>query len=299
MSALISLHNARTSSLASSLELLDDEALLVWTIHERSCVDSPLSPFWALFSTDPLSTGLTMPVDALEAAGSVVLSESFRLRDEATRQFTAVKAKLQSTPLKSIFTWDAYCGALELWQAYGVSLLLPGADCLSTALLPLGLLMNHSLTPHVTRFSTFDEDGVLRLRTCRDIAAGEEVFLSYGRLPNADLLTFYGFALPDNPYDVLPVSIEVEEDTEAALKRAGLSADFTFCRGSSLPVGALEAMRVILDTESDREALDALQAILEGLREGLGDASKWPFCSLFVDGQRAIINNALMLCASE
>jgi len=43
--------------------------------------------------------------------------------------------------------------------------------------------------------------GALHLPVARSVAAGEEVFVSYGAKSNAELLLFYGFVLPGNPYD--------------------------------------------------------------------------------------------------
>jgi hypothetical protein len=46
------------------------------------------------------------------------------------------------------------------------------------------------------------------LCTCRHCAEGEQVFLSYGPLPNLKLLLFYGFALRDNPQDLVSFTLQ-------------------------------------------------------------------------------------------
>ncbi|EFJ18255.1 hypothetical protein SELMODRAFT_420274 [Selaginella moellendorffii] len=38
-----------------------------------------------------------------------------------------------------------------------------------------------------------------------------QCFSSYGALPNIDLLCFYGFVLENNPYDTIPVELEIPE----------------------------------------------------------------------------------------
>lgn len=50
---------------------------------------------------------------------------------------------------------------------------------------------------------------VCRVRTFRPCAAGEELTLSYGPLPNAKLLLFYGFAVEHNPHDAVSLSLQV------------------------------------------------------------------------------------------
>ena len=48
-----------------------------------------------------------------------------------------------------------------------------------------------------------------RLMLFRPAAAGQEVTLSYGPLPNAKLLLFYGFTVQNNPFDSAVVPLDV------------------------------------------------------------------------------------------
>ena len=43
---------------------------------------------------------------------------------------------------------------------------------------------------------------------CRSCVKGEQVFLSYGPLPNLKLLLFYAFVLQDNPQDVASFTLQ-------------------------------------------------------------------------------------------
>ena len=43
----------------------------------------------------------------------------------------------------------------------------------------------------------------------RPCEPGEQLFLSYGPLPNLKLLVFYGFTLLENPQDTVSLSLEV------------------------------------------------------------------------------------------
>lgn len=80
-------------------------------------------------------------------------------------------------------------------------------------LVPVAHLLNHSPWPHVVRYGRLDaETDSLRLRAFRPCCPGEQCFLSYGPLPNLKLLLFYGFALPDNPHDIVPITFEARPD---------------------------------------------------------------------------------------
>lgn len=82
-----------------------------------------------------------------------------------------------------------------------------------TCLPTVALLCNHTLWPHVVRYSRL-RGGCLHLPVARSVAAGEEVFVSYGAKSNAELLLFYGFALSGNPYDDMPLSLELPVGTD-------------------------------------------------------------------------------------
>ena len=62
--------------------------------------------------------------------------------------------------------------------------------------------------PFVNCVQSFDaSDMSFRVTALSDIASGEECFINYGDLPNGRLLPLYGFCLPDNPYDALPLAL--------------------------------------------------------------------------------------------
>lgn len=70
--------------------------------------------------------------------------------------------------------------------------------------------MNHSSQPHVVNYGRISpETGALSFRLARSCTRGEECFLSYGHLPNLNLLLYYGFALEDNPNDSVPLTLSV------------------------------------------------------------------------------------------
>ena len=79
-------------------------------------------------------------------------------------------------------------------------------DCL----VPFASLMNHSIYPHVVRYSKLDPAShCLQLPLFRPIAKDEQCFLSYGPLSNLKLMLFYGMTILNNPYDVVPIDFTV------------------------------------------------------------------------------------------
>lgn len=88
--------------------------------------------------------------------------------------------------------------------------------------MPYVSLMNHAPWPHIVRYGRLNATSQrLEFSTFRGLQVGEQCFLSYGPLPNLKLLLFYGFAVPDNPHDVIPINLEVPSPLAAANCPAG------------------------------------------------------------------------------
>ena len=73
------------------------------------------------------------------------------------------------------------------------------------ALAPFLDLFNHS--PGATVYSSVS-NGCYRLMTEHDVAAGEQVFIDYGPRDNLQLMIDYGFVVPGNSRDAVPVPAE-------------------------------------------------------------------------------------------
>ncbi len=79
-----------------------------------------------------------------------------------------------------------------------------------TVMAPFACHLNHSPWPHVVRYGVLDAaTDALRFPAFRPVEAGEQAFISYGPVPNLKLLVYYGFALDDNPHEVVPIALEV------------------------------------------------------------------------------------------
>jgi hypothetical protein len=173
------------------------------------------------------------------------------------------------TAQAAAFSYERYVVAVELWQAYGVRLQTAAGGEPVSALLPTLLLLNHrgGGGAHASRFSVPDPDGVLRVRSARGCAAGRQLFLSYGsELCNKDLLLHYGFTLPRNPADEVPLSFEQDDDDLGAacalrelrlrlLEQFDVGWDHSLRLGRRLPTRLLALLRLLTADEAELVAL--------------------------------------------
>ena len=247
----------------------EDTLAVLWLVAERALgAASPWAPLLAALPLDGSAPGvgtpLGWPLDVTQAllAGTPLLADACAARDKLGRQYHALFPALSDNMPEvfpaSVYTAENFRAATEAWNAYGMTVQgeaaggteAPGAPV--TCLPPVALLCNHTLWPHVVRYSRL-RGGALHLPVARRVRAGEEVFVSYGAKSNAELLLFYGFAVENNPYDDVPMSLElpageVAEVTaarSAALARAGLTLTPHAVRAGPLPLPLVGALRVL------------------------------------------------------
>jgi len=164
------------------------------------------------------------------------------------------------------------------------------------ALVPLASLINHSAYPHVVHFSTVNpKTRCLELRSFRPVSQHQEVLMSYGALPNSQLLLFYGFALPGNPFEQLQLELQPErvwqlleqqggrvQEGEQKPQQRGEHADhhgdvkvqllqelhlplsFTLTVQQPLPAECLQCLRVLC---TDEQELQELQEAIAGFEQ--------------------------------
>jgi hypothetical protein len=216
-----------------------------------------------------------MPEEALRAMdGTSMQVEAMQLREAARAQYDSLfPALLAAWPAvfspPSAFGYEQYLAAVELWQGYGMQVVLPGESTPQTALMPMACLLNHSsVVPHVVRFSSPEADGVFRLRTVRPCAAGSEVTLSYGALSNSHLLLYYGFTVPDNPFDVVGFQVDDEGDhmLRASCPLPGRLLAVLRLLCAHVPAHVPEEVHT---AASEAAALAALSSVLAELRQNL------------------------------
>lgn len=299
----------------------DDVVLVLWTMLERADPRSAHRPLLRLHE-GPLWSALTMPDDALSLLeGTSVHAEAQELRHAARQQFDSLFPTLcVQWPAvfcpATAFAYDDYLAAVELWQAYGMQMLLPGASSPQTALAPVCCLLNHSCTaPHVVRYSKPDHEGVYRLRTVRPCDEGCEVTLSYGGLTNAKLLMWYGFTVDQNPCD----AVEFELDVPASPSCPAQEATHMLRANCALPCRLLAALRVLCadsdlrhesllseqqSPENEIAALSMLSELVTALESALPPAPEAAdlhpstvHCARLLKGQRNILAATAAECS--
>jgi hypothetical protein len=117
-------------------------------------------------------------------------------------------------------TWDEWCWAVSSVESRAFKHVDPSHPHTQVEqfMLPLADFCNHSLTPNVTRMVRTPDGDVVFLAGRKGLEAGDEVCITYGNAPdNGALLLQYGFAIEENPADMLLLALRLpEEDAEGA-----------------------------------------------------------------------------------
>eukprot|EP01017_Pseudomicrothorax_dubius_P010207 TRINITY_DN13617_c0_g1_i4.p1 TRINITY_DN13617_c0_g1~~TRINITY_DN13617_c0_g1_i4.p1 ORF type:complete len:369 (-),score=60.31 TRINITY_DN13617_c0_g1_i4:61-1167(-) len=86
-------------------------------------------------------------------------------------------------------------------------------------LCPIVDLANHSFTPNTAIdgfYNATASESFVTLRSLREIAPEEEITINYGDLPNLDLLSRFGFTVPNNNFNTLSIPLNFDEWLEFA-----------------------------------------------------------------------------------
>ena len=92
---------------------------------------------------------------------------------------------------------------------------LPPEDRRSWAILaPFADFFNHKngISPISFSYGYNDTTRSLEVRAMEEVPAGGEVFISYGILTNPDLLSHYGFVLPNNRFETVGFKLGLRSD---------------------------------------------------------------------------------------
>ncbi|CAO2187626.1 unnamed protein product [Urochloa humidicola] len=316
--------------------ITSETMLLLWSMRERHNLSSKFKTYFEALP-DNFNTGLSFGIDALAALeGTLLFDEIMQAKQHLRQQYEAL-FPLLCTNFPEIFkkdvcTWDNFLWACELWYSNSMMVVLSSGK-LSTCLVPVAGLLNHSVSPHILNYGRVDEaTKSLKFPLSRPCDAGEQCFLSYGKHPGSHLVTFYGF-LPrgDNPYDVIPLDLDTSADAEdGAAQSAGTSQTTHMVRGTwlsgsagfptyGLPQPLLSHLRAALGCdldestteadikENDRVVLETLLSIFNPMLEELLDpdesdreSANWDvkLALDYKDLQRRIISSIVTSCTS-
>jgi len=323
-------------ALKDSNSITTETMLLLWSMRERL---TPSSIFKIFFETLPsnFNTGLSFGIDALAALGGTLLFEELmqarqHLHQQYDELFPELCTKFPEIFKQDIFTWDNFLWACELWYSNSMMVVLSSGK-LTTCLIPVAGLMNHSVIPHILNYGRVDEaTKSLKFPLSRPCEAGSQCFLSYGKHPGSHLITFYGF-LPreDNPYDVITLDLDTSIDGEdGTAESVSTSLTTHMVRGTwlsrssgaptyGLPPPLLSHLRAALHCdhkesipkadikENDRMVLETLITIFTPMLEGLGEpddynreSASWDVALAlsYKDLNRRIVSSIVASCTS-
>ncbi|KAL3841037.1 hypothetical protein ACJIZ3_025628 [Penstemon smallii] len=302
--------------------------LLLWSMKEKH---NKSSRFKLYFDTLPehFNTGLSFGTNAFMALDGMLLLEEIlqakeHLRTQYDELFPALCNHHPDVFPPELYTWEQFLWACELWYSNSMKVIF-GDGKLRTCLIPVAGFLNHSTFPHIMHYGKVDATtNSLSFPLSRTCHAGEQCFLSYGRLSSSHLLTFYGF-IPqgdNNPFDVIPLDIDLGEDSDCKASEWGTH----MVRGTwlsknheifhyGLPSLLLDHIRKARDPEwwsSGNEILDNeldilrdLTSTFEGMMEGFGDENlddgeraSWDvkLAMEFKNLQRKIVSSILTSC---
>lgn len=258
----------------------------------------PDSAHTALWADLPhtIHSGLTMP-DALVNAlcGTPVHQPLIAARAHVHDAYTRVQPLLEALAAvhpehvdQESISPQRWAWACALWYAYSMQVQWGEEEDASRAcLVPVASLFNHALWPHIVQYGTLHRSTSMRFNTFRSACPGEQLFLGYGAKTNAQLLIYYGFCLPHNPYDVLELDVPAGAKAESgeligalraqALQRLGLSGRYHVTPRGVPPAAETHASVLAADAST-------LEAVIAW--EGEGPVGLWaqrpPQVCLFV-----------------
>ncbi|KAL2534787.1 SET domain-containing protein [Abeliophyllum distichum] len=337
LSVIISEDLLHESDMFPILEQIDgissETMLLLWSMKEKHNQDSIYKLY---FDTLPeeFNTGLSFGIDAvMELEGTLLLEEIVQAKEHLRIQYDELFPSLcdchPDVFPRELYTWEQFLCACELWYSNSMKVMFSDGK-LRTCLIPIAGFLNHSIFPHIMHYGRIDSTtNSLKFPLSRPCNAGEQCFLSYGNFSSPHLVTFYGF-LPrgDNPYDVIPLDIDVPQDEDCEDGGAACEWNNHMVRGTwfsknhvifnyGLPRPLLNHLRRARsqmwqsntltreNLEIELEVLGDLCSTFEGMMEALGEArlddretTRWDvkLAVEFKVLQRRIISSILTSC---
>ncbi|WOG96856.1 hypothetical protein DCAR_0416194 [Daucus carota subsp. sativus] len=304
--------------------ITSETMLLLWSMKEKHNHESK---FKFYFDTLPevFNTGLSFGVDALlELDGTLLLEEIVQAKEHLRTQYDELfPALYHARPdifPPDLYTWENFLWACELWYSNSMKVMFPNGR-FQTCLVPIAGFLNHSINPHIMQYGKVDSaTNCLKFPLSRPCNAGEQCFLSYGKLSSSHLITFYGFSTQaDNPYDVIPIDLDLPNIDD--YENGNLMSDWTnhMVRGTwlsenheifhyGLPSPLLEHFRRAQGSAMqpknlaiELEILSVLCSTFEDMMQGICDTDdddSWDvkLASTFKKSQRRIFSSIVTSC---
>ncbi|KAK9865760.1 hypothetical protein WJX84_006773 [Apatococcus fuscideae] len=192
---------------------------------------------------------------------SVDIPRHWGPEDLAAMQYSETAAAVAHSQMQTVEAFEAFTSASEATKNFTFEDFAWACDMLQTRAFGMPILQGTSHPLIRWPLGGLAMAGLgIRLHANRAIKKGEEVLLSYGSKPNAELLLGYGFVQPGNPHDAFRISamtVLVQDATARGLLRPHWPP-------GSLPDDALEGFGLAqIGTQGiDADDLEALQQIL-------------------------------------
>ena len=238
--ALLGVEQAVLSSSAPICEVLkqltamgDQIIMTIWLAAAMSGQDSRLYEAWAptlralprapctALAWDVDTMRLVMDHDQVER----LIDYQRKVRVQYDALFPALCEQVPEAFPASVFgDYSRFALAYDIWTSYAMKVQDPQTLQIYEVIVPGVFLCNHALYAHSVRYTSLERGTrAFRLELARGARPGDAITISYGRLDNADLMAYYGFTLPSNPYDRVVLSSlasQANEEQTAALARA-------------------------------------------------------------------------------
>lgn len=249
----------------------DDAAIRLYLLYELSRGNESPLKMWFDTLPDIVETPLTMFHMFGGLKGSPLLHLSKRLHEELVELY-----KEWVQPYAIHAHGDAFSAAVCTFKTFkhihaicdsrafhieDVTLLAPYADMVNHAMHGSdGVNLRVRASPGSTDVMN------LELVTCSTVRPGDELCISYGPLPNSQLLLHYGFTMRDNVYDSLPLTFSLPDGDSAHVQAKKLilfnldsaellSLSHELTIADPLPIGLVASARLLVMDEVDIEPI--------------------------------------------
>jgi hypothetical protein len=281
-------------------DLSIDNLLIIFTLCDRFDPESRWAPFWRSLP-NAYFTGLSFPAHVVASLeGTAAHLEILHGQDHLRKQYAATRPILDIL-LKAYpqflqpewFAYEKYIWSAELFYSYAFEIEFPPNPKSKTVMVPFACHVNHSPWPHVVRYGRINpRSNTLDYPAFRPCLKGEQAFISYGPVPNMKLISYYGFAIEDNPHDLVPLQFdggELTKDKQDAMKKFDLGMEHSLQNGPGFARELLACLRIVVAREDEvnhvlegrknpfialslgegceRQVLDTLEVALQGLLE--------------------------------